>query len=83
MRKNAAVLYKIQDAEGTNAMRGKNSPNGIWLARPLVSENLYLLVVILKKGNNIVVDPSIIYACIAPVGGHTCITAGERSEPAD
>ena len=22
------------------------------------------------------------YACIAPVGGHTCITAGERSEPA-
>ena len=32
--------------------------------------------------NNIVVDPSIIYACIAPVGGHTCITAGERSEPA-
>ena len=34
-------------------------------------------------GNNIVVDPSRIYACIAPVGGHTCITAGERSEPAD
>ena len=23
------------------------------------------------------------YACIAPVGGHTCLTAGERSEPAD
>ena len=23
------------------------------------------------------------YVCIAPVGGHTCITAGERSEPAD
>ena len=22
------------------------------------------------------------YVCIAPVGGHTCITAGERSEPA-
>ena len=22
------------------------------------------------------------YACIAPVGGHTCLTAGERSEPA-
>ena len=22
------------------------------------------------------------YACIAPVGGHTCPTAGERSEPA-
>ena len=21
--------------------------------------------------------------CIAPVGGHTCLTAGERSEPAD
>ena len=23
------------------------------------------------------------YVCIAPVGGHTCLTAGERSEPAD
>ena len=22
------------------------------------------------------------YVCIAPVGGHTCVTAGERSEPA-
>ena len=33
--------------------------------------------------NNIVVDPYRIYACIAPVGGHTCLTAGERSEPAD
>ena len=22
------------------------------------------------------------YLCIAPVGGHTCLTAGERSEPA-
>ena len=22
------------------------------------------------------------YVCIAPVGGHTCLTAGERSEPA-
>ena len=29
VRKNAVVLYKIQDAEGTNAMRGKNNPNGI------------------------------------------------------
>ena len=34
-------------------------------------------------GNNIEVDPYRIYACIAPVGGHTCLTAGERSEPAD
>ena len=33
-------------------------------------------------GNNIGVDPSKIYECIAPVGGHTCLTAGERSEPA-
>ena len=36
-----------------------------------------------NKGNNIGVDPSEIYECIAPVGGHTCLTAGERSEPAD
>ncbi len=36
-----------------------------------------------KKGNNIGVAPSEIYECIAPVGGHTCLTAGERSEPAD
>ena len=36
-----------------------------------------------KKGNNIEVDPYRIYACIAPVGGRTCLTAGERSEPAD
>ena len=34
-------------------------------------------------GNNIGVAPSKIYECIAPVGGHTCLTAGERSEPAD
>ena len=34
-------------------------------------------------GNNIVVAPSRIYACSAPVGGYTCLTAGERSEPAD
>ena len=34
-------------------------------------------------GNNIGLAPSKIYACIAPVGGHTCLTAGERSEPAD
>ena len=33
-------------------------------------------------GDNIGVDPSEIYECIAPVGGHTCLTAGERSEPA-
>ncbi len=33
--------------------------------------------------NNIFVAPSKIYECIAPVGGHTCLTAGERSEPAD
>ena len=38
---------------------------------------------VIRFGNNIVVDPYRIYACIAPVGGHTCITAGERSEPAD
>ena len=37
----------------------------------------------INYGNNIVVGPSRIYACIAPVGGHTCLTAGERSEPAD
>ena len=49
-------------------------------------------------GNNIGVDPSEIYECIAFVPlfrgtskefaegvsrGHTCLTAGERSEPAD
>ena len=49
-------------------------------------------------GNNIEVDPYRIYACIAFVPlfrgtskefaegvsrGHTCLTAGERSEPAD
>ena len=36
-----------------------------------------------KLGNNIGAAPSEIYECIAPVGGHTCLTAGERSEPAD
>ena len=40
-------------------------------------------ILVINKGNNIGVDPSEIYECIAPVGGRTCLTAGERSEPAD
>ena len=43
-------------------------------------------------GSNIAVDPNIVLKKLttedltirnAPVGGHTCLTAGERSEPAD
>ena len=40
-------------------------------------------------GNDIAVDPLRLYVRLesdtrnAPVGGHTCLTAGEQSEPAD
>ena len=50
---------------------------------------IILFISNLVFGNDIAVDPLRLYVRLesdtrnAPVGGHTCLTAGEQREPAD